>query len=280
MTLKDLQPRSRDIVKKLLKKQFDTELVKDVLKGKAGFYTDSRAGSSLVDHFAAIAWDNLSPEQQIQVIEATNKVLEEDLFKEKPARGAPEWEPAIDSYWDNLIEFACMLEGKIPSLIKKELLLKYRDDGFPNHCTKEARRPVNERIESAFLPKVSLKRRLDISANSTTALGAKHLIDGKPVTMWEYTWHSLKKVIDPKKLKKFTTTFNNILEVGVTQDIIHKENYIHNLLESCCYIEKYAPGYIDKEKVLKWYKSGYSGINFDDTTKNKLNKLIEENFPT
>lgn len=285
--LNELHSGSRKIVKELINKEINCTWLRNILLEKTGIQPDGRGGASLVDHFEAILWDNLSPKQQSQVIEATNKVLEEDLFKEihryedyanvKDERELPD--PFYEgSYWDRLVGLACMLEGKMPGLIKKETLLKWREENYPNFRTDVSKKSVNEKIEASFLPKLSLKHRFDSSFNSSKKNQCKGFIDGKEASHWEYTWSSLRKPIEPKKLQKFTGTFNELLQEGITQDIIYRENYIQNLLESCCYIEKYAPGYIDKEKVLSWYNSGYEGVNFDEETKTKLNKLIEENF--
>ncbi len=278
--LKRMSPGSAKLAEKLIREEINEKWIREILLEKKGLRGDGRAGTRMIDDFEVVVWDNLSPKQQQQVVEATNKVIEEDLFKEIPRYEDyihkeppdPFYEPF---YWDNLIDLACMLEGKIPGLVNKVILLKWREQNFPNFYTEVSKKSLKERIEKTFLPKEYYKHWFD---RISVRHASKIYKNDKEIPHWECHWQRLIDDKECTRMHSFIPLINEILREEISHEIIHRELYVENLLESCCYIEKYAPGYIDKNEVLKWYTSSYAEVNFDDQTKTKLNELIKETF--
>lgn len=151
-----LDKKKKELVTKLIKEEINIQWVRDLLLGKKGIGpSGGQSSNTLVDNFGIYVWDNLSEEQQNKVIESLNLIIEEDLFLPKqPAMG----------YWSDLLDFAILLEKKLPGKVNSKPFIIWKERNYPNlrnyvemeYSTKlrpERVKELDQIIENAFLKK-------------------------------------------------------------------------------------------------------------------------------
>lgn len=144
-----MYPIDKDLVVKLIREKIDLDWMRDMIKGKKGIHGVGGHGDmSRAEHFMHLLWDNLTEEQQQKVIEALNLIIEEDLYK-----------PVVfGSYYQDLIGMVCMIEKKIAGSMNSSLILKWKNEGFPNlakpkNYSSSLQAEFIQKIENAFLKK-------------------------------------------------------------------------------------------------------------------------------
>lgn len=142
--------RLMELVKKLVSEKITKEWVRDLLLQKK--FPASHYGREwdLESLFEICIWDNLSQGQQEKVVEALNLIVEDDLFlKKQPQYG----------YWSDLLDFAIMLEQKLPGKINSKPFLIWKEQNYPNLYSGPDKvhsdfiKKLNKKIESAFSKK-------------------------------------------------------------------------------------------------------------------------------
>lgn len=140
--------KMKELVRKLVTESVSKEWLKDILLQKKFVASHYGREWDLVSFFDKCIWDNLTEEQQKKVVEALNLIIEEDLYK--PVK--------FGSYYQDLIDIACMIEKKIPGSVNSSLLLKWKNEGFPNlakpkNYSSSLQAEFTQKIESTFLKK-------------------------------------------------------------------------------------------------------------------------------
>lgn len=148
--------RDKELVRKLIKENIDKQWLRELILGKKGIGpSGGQSSNTLVDNFEIYVWDNLSEEQKNKVIESLNLIIEEDLFLEK--------QPEMN-YWSHLLDFAVLLEKKLPGKVNSKPFLIWKERSYPNlrnyveieYSTKlrpERIKELDQIIESAFRKK-------------------------------------------------------------------------------------------------------------------------------
>lgn len=136
------------VIEKLISEDISKEWLKDVLLQKKFSVSHHSRDLCLAKFFDRFIWDNLAEEQQNKVVEALNLIIEEDLYK--PVE--------FGSYYQDLIDMACMIEKKIPSSMNSNLILKWKNEGFPNlakpkNYSSSLQAEFTQKIENTFRKK-------------------------------------------------------------------------------------------------------------------------------
>ena len=139
--------RLKELVKKLISEKITKEWVKDLLLQKKFAASHYGREWDLTELFDVCIWDNLTKEQQNNVVEYFNLIIEDDLFLES--------EPVIN-YWHYLLDFAILLNKKFPGKINSKPFIIWKERNYPNlNNPSDKTHPdfikrINEKIERTF----------------------------------------------------------------------------------------------------------------------------------
>src|SRR3990167_4826409 len=111
------------VIEKLISEDVSKKWLKDILLQKTFHASHHSRDLSLAEFFDRYIWDNLTEEQQKEVVESLNLIIEEDLLTNKLH---------MHNYSFHLLDFAIMLNSKLPGKINSEPFLLWKEKDYPN----------------------------------------------------------------------------------------------------------------------------------------------------
>ena len=139
--------RDKQLVRGLIKEKIDKQWLRELILGKKGIGESTGQGcNSLADNFMIYVWDNLTSEQQNKVVESLNLIIEEDLLTNTLH---------INNYSFHLLDFAILLNRKLPGKINSKPFILWKEKNYPNFSqpidhNHPVIRDLDQKIESAF----------------------------------------------------------------------------------------------------------------------------------
>lgn len=222
---------TEDTRKLLLKEKIDEDWIIDLLLELKGIFNgDGYTSSTLVETFGREIWKYLPSEDKVNLINITNGLLNKYLYEQLPKQPC--------NFWENLVELACFIEQEIPEMINSGLLIKWREENFPNVHNKEH---FNEQIEYNFLLKDYYRSWFNKwKPLYTINYSSKEFPSSIEVPYWWYICQKISK----DKIIKIRKAINDLLDEEVSFDTKNKTNYFINLLEFSNYLEEECPFYV------------------------------------
>lgn len=213
-------------------------------------------------------WTQMSEGKKLELINAANQFIEEDLLS-----------PLLTFYMPNVgyfIDLIILIDNQMPGKLNYDHIRHWININFPNLNSPDSRYDFKKELFYNFFQDVWICNAI---RNTEPFYKSHYFFSNKKGSEYiEYMngyWKDLKS-LHPLKVKKTIEVIKSFYQADLPYVTKNKINYVNNLIHISCLIESDEPGTFQKEGIKNFYQTKYLPVCDQNQYIEKINEKVYE----